>query len=109
MGLEAESSDLQPRSLDWCRCYCRTPWLSSRMIFRIECNRRLPYETQHEAESAYEQDAPPVNLHVKRVEMLDTQEEEKSYETEQEVDAHGGLRASAQSHSAASNVAPLAA
>ena len=37
-------------------------------------------------ESAYEHSAPPNNLHVKRVEMLNTQKEEKS-DTQQEADA----------------------
>ena len=39
------------------------------------------------SQSAHEQGAPPGNLYVKRVEMLNTQEEEESCETEQEADA----------------------
>ena len=47
----------------------------------------VPHEAQLHSESAREQGAPPGNLYVKRVEMLNTQEEEESYETEQEADA----------------------
>ena len=37
----------------------------------------VPHEAQHQSESAHEQGASPGNLHVKRVEMLNTQEEGK--------------------------------
>ena len=47
----------------------------------------VPHEAQLHSQSAHEQGAPPGNLYVKRVEMLNTQEEEESYETEQEADA----------------------
>ena len=47
----------------------------------------VPHEAQLRSQSAREQGAPPTNLYVKRVEMLNTQEEEESYETEQEADA----------------------
>ena len=50
----------------------------------------VPHEAQLHSESAHEQGAPPGNLYVKRVEMLNTQEEEESYETEQEADAPMG-------------------
>ena len=50
----------------------------------------VPHEAQLHSESAHEQGAPPGNLYVKRVEMLNAQEEEESYETEQEADAAMG-------------------
>ena len=46
-----------------------------------------PHAAQLHSDSAHEQSAPPGNLYVKRVEMLNTQEEEESYDTEQEADA----------------------
>ena len=50
----------------------------------------VPHEAQLQSESAHEQGALPGNLHVKWVEMLNAQEEEESYETEQEADAPMG-------------------
>ena len=50
----------------------------------------MPHEAQLQSESAHEQGALRGNLHVKRVEMLNAQEEEESYETEQEADAPMG-------------------
>ena len=49
-----------------------------------------PYAAQLHSESAHEQSGYPGNLYVKRVEMLNTQEEEESYDTEQEGDAPMG-------------------
>ena len=46
-----------------------------------------PHAALLHSESAHEQSAPPGKLYVKRVEMLNTQEEEESYDTEQEADA----------------------
>ena len=46
-----------------------------------------PHAALPHSESAHEQSAPPDKLYVKRVEMLNTQEEEESYDTEQEADA----------------------
>ena len=51
-----------------------------------------PHAAQLHSDSAHQQSAPPGNLYVKRVEMLNTQEEEEeeSYDTEQEADAPMG-------------------
>ena len=43
-----------------------------------------PHAAQLHSESAHEQSAPLGNLYVKRVEMLNTQEDEESYDTVQE-------------------------
>ena len=46
----------------------------------------VPHAVLPHLEDAHEHSSPPNNLHVKRVEMLNTQEEEES-DTQQEADA----------------------